>query len=233
MKLQSAQHIGRQHILNGTNMQDALSVAHGSDYVAGVICDGCSEGKHSEVGAGLASAYIARWLAHYADMYALTKDRINAAYDVGSFVHFLLEKQKSLFQFNDDHEWVQYVKDHLLFTVIGFVHTVECTTIFYCGDGTLVIDDKVKHLNVGDTPLYPAYNLIPHALTTPIRHIPFIVERYYSVQRLAIGSDAWKDEPDLLLPMFGQKHLQREINRLSDRQHRFQDDVSIITVESE
>src|SRR4051812_948667 len=54
--------IGNEHILRQTNSQDKYRFAEvqadEKTYLVGVVCDGCSSGLHSEVGAALQAEFI-------------------------------------------------------------------------------------------------------------------------------------------------------------------------------
>lgn len=234
LSLQSAQHAGRGHLSSGKNMQDALGTFKAWDFAAGVICDGCSEGLHSEAGAQMAASYLIGSIAEYQSYYWMNPETIAKRMDE-KLKNYLSSLLYLAWFFEDGtKERAAYVQNHLLFTVMGFVWTPTQTAVFYAGDGTLLIDDEEEHLNMGDMPLYPAYRLIPYAIPPEIV-IPEITVRVYDrpVRRLAIGSDAWKDERELIPRIWEAWHLQREINRLSNREHRFYDDVSIIALQAE
>lgn len=223
LQIQTARAVGRRHLIDGTNCQDALAVFRSETRVVGIICDGCSEGKHSEVGATLAAEYLAHLVGNakvpnwFAFLEALH-------YYVEDFLKTLLLP----YSYFDDWQRAAFVRDHLLFTVVGFLWEGDLVHTFYCGDGTVVLNDLVLHLNEGDMPTYPAYALVPYAIPegTPVPTMK--VGRFTKINQIAIGSDAWKDERDLLPAILDKSRLQREVNRLSLREHRFQDDVSLI-----
>lgn len=223
MRVQTAQHIGRTHLLDGRNRQDALRVVEGDSYVIGVICDGCSEGQYSEVGANLGAEIFSKFFA------AMARWRVPVLLNLESMVESRLKAIVDINVYSEDV--VDFVHDYLLFTVIGFIWTPAETVVFWQGDGTLWVNDEVQHLNVGNTPFYPAYRLIRDALPAGMDMPDFTIGRYTDVKRIAIGSDAWKDEPELADKVWDCFHLQRQINIWSDRQHRFKDDVSLIALE--
>ena len=51
--------VGRDHAVLGRSAQDALARGASGELAWGVVCDGCGEGPRSEVGAGLAAAFLA------------------------------------------------------------------------------------------------------------------------------------------------------------------------------
>lgn len=234
-QLQTAGAIGRSHLVSRRNGQDAYAAFTAEDFAAGIICDGCSEGVHSEVGAALASQFLINKIQQYHTFYRLSPfmmaEKLSKALD-GYLVRLIQP-----YKFLNLPEITHFVQHHLLFTVVGFIWTPETTAVFYAGDGTHVVNGEdfhdTQYLNVGDTPLYPAYKMIPFAIPSGTLVPDFEVRTYPNVTRLMIGSDAWKDERDLLGQVFEQKRLQRWINRLSEREHRFSDDVSVIALEAE
>lgn len=230
LRVQSAQAVGRNHRVLGKNMQDALGLVNEGYFVAGVICDGCSENKHSEVGAALAASYLTGVIEDYRTCRWMTPAVIASRLE-DRLMDYLASLLRPLWMMTDAQKAL-YVQDHLLFTVVGFIWTPGETAVFYAGDGTLMVDGETTHLNVGDTPLYPSYRLIPQAIPPGTVVPPFTIHTYGAVKRLMIGSDAWKKETEKLPLIWNTDHLQRLINRLSDREHRFSDDVSVITLQA-
>lgn len=229
---QGAQHVGRGHLLSGRNLQDAMCSFRVGDFVAGVICDGCSDGAHSEVGAALGAQYLTALIDDYRNCTWLTPIKIAAKLErrLTQYLQTLLVPYQEIMT---EQELAHYVENHLLFTVVGFIWTPEESVFFYCGDGTILINDEVHHLNVGNKPLYPAYRLIPYAVPKTLVVPPMEIMARSHVTRLGIGSDAFKDERDLIREMWRQENLQRTINLLSEQSHAFYDDVSIMTLEME
>lgn len=228
-KLTSAQHVGRSHLLLARNYQDALAVVDTPDCQIGVICDGCSEGAHSEAGATLGAALIASRLAWHRSSFPTIDKTLD-------FVALrLLDHWKDLLASYcfSPRQHVQFIQDHLLFTVVGFIATPQRVTVFHAGDGVYVVNEQVTLLDEMNAPHYLAYHLIPHAVERELPPFGFSIESWTTaeVERLMIGSDAWVDEPDLLPGVWQQPHLQRCLNVWSDKEHRFFDDVSVITLE--
>lgn len=221
---EGAQHIGRRHWIDYGNKQDVSQLLFGMNSSVGVICDGCSEGAHSETGAALAAKFFTSEALVYLEN--TSKDPGTIAERVGRKLDQYLLDLTIAQTWNTDAEYVHFVQNHLLFTVVGFITRGSDVALFYAGDGTLWIDDERRDLNPGDTPMYPAYRLIPDAVPKGLIVPELQVECYHNPKRFAIGSDAWKEEPDI--DMWALHPLQREINRLSRVDHRFGDDVSII-----
>lgn len=240
--VRKATHIGRGHFKGFTNRQDALSLFNsevgGARLVVGIICDGCSEGSSSEVGATLAAQLLARATVKQFSQGVPSHIIPNLLYSelLGSMHNLLLD-----YSFSSYSDRVNFIKNHLLFTVVGFILTDDELVVFYTGDGSVIVNDEVSFIDADDKPIYPAYHLVDrNVLDTNVTSLPesFEVFRYSTqeVDRFAIGSDAWHRELDLIDQIWGFSNpngLQRRLNVWSEKDHRFYDDVSIITVEIE
>ena len=237
--LHQATNIGRTHLLEYKNRQDACTIFNGLVFnrpiAIGVVCDGCSEGSNSEVGAQIGVSFLIRDTRSLLDMGVPVRVIPNILYQ--RLIEFLRQLVDG-YNLESPVERANFVKNNLLFTVVGFIVTKETSVIFFAGDGTIVIDDLVRHLESNNLPIYPGYHLIdrnllvnPSPLPNTFDTLPLITKQF---KRLAIGSDAWKDESDLLKEIWGYKHpagLQRKLNQWSKTDKRFKDDVTIITLE--
>src|SRR3989344_937542 len=232
---------GRDHIFSKINCQDAyasLQIKLGDGvYNIGVISDGCSEGKNSEVGAKLACSFsvsnISRLLEQKVYLgkipFLLFKNQIT-----------FLRRVINQYKFSSYPDRLEFIKNHLLFTQIGFIQGYENTIVFAYGDGLVTVNNNVDFRDQGEAPYYPAYHLIDKRLLSDASEIPesfdsFVVKTK-DIQKLAIGTDAWRAEKDLILSgyIWENQHesaLQRKMNVWSTRQRRFQDDATLITLE--
>ena len=74
--------IGSGHAKPGefgsVNNQDAFSMLHMPDAIIGVVCDGCSGGKHSEVGAKLAAEMLPKIIYHHRNKLKHTQHRFSS-----------------------------------------------------------------------------------------------------------------------------------------------------------
>ena len=230
---------GRSHILEGRNCQDALCSTtfeiNGQNYIVGVIADGCGEGKHSEVGAQLAVQYVPYALRNLLQQEVALADA--PALLFGKLVDFLISIVNG-YGFVDTHECMQFVHNHLLFTLLGFVLTPADTLIFAAGDGIILINEEIHLREQNNTPTYIGYHLIDQRyLQTPVSPLPGAFDVYNvpspTLQKLAIGSDAWLQEQPLLQQIWGLRgvaQLQLQLNRWSNG-HHLKDDASLIVVE--
>ena len=238
-KIRKATHVGRDHIVNLTNCQDAIAVFEGNlqsqQVVAGIVCDGCSSGKHSETGANLGSAYIIREITRLGRLGVPTKLIPSLIYpNLLGFLRGVL----SAYNFTNASDLAGFINNHLLFTVVGFIITEKDAVCFIAGDGTIVINNDVSLVDSNNQPKYPAYHLVDRKAVGAAGSLPedfdtILLDRRL-LKRLAIGSDAWHREVELLGQSWEFNHpsgLQRRINQWSKTEHRFSDDVSLITVE--
>lgn len=127
--------IGMEHLETGMNCQDYGFVGERSSYV----CDGCSEGKHSEVGAKLYCYLI--------------KDRL----------HMLRTGFEELIKFFGKNP--KTLKDYLSFTILCLSEEKEDFSLTYCGDGYIILQDHdgnitFEKLSDGEYPKYYIYNYI-------------------------------------------------------------------------
>lgn len=124
--------IGFEHLLYGVNCQDFIS-----DEKFKCVVDGCSEGKHSEVGAKL---FI---------------NLFNQGYSIENVFLKLTE----IFKTKED------IKDYLLFTILYISETETEFVVHECGDG-FIIKEKIngdiefEEINYQNMPPYFAYNYI-------------------------------------------------------------------------
>lgn len=127
--------IGMEHLEMGMNCQDYGFVGERSSYV----CDGCSEGKHSEVGAKLFCHLKQRTDYDATDIFSMMIDVIGG-----------------------NPNWK---RDFLSFTILRLAECVDDFTVSYCGDGYIILQDHkgnitFEELSDGEYPKYYIYNYI-------------------------------------------------------------------------
>ncbi|TRZ53046.1 hypothetical protein D4S03_02480 [bacterium] len=232
--------IGRSHILSGRNCQDSLKSTsfeiNGQTFIIGWISDGCSEGAYNEVGANLATEFLLN------QTIAFVKANVSPVLiplflfeDLLAFLKTNLESQP----LSSPQKQSVYIRDFLLFTLVGFIIGPKHSLVMAYGDGLVIINDQVHKRDFNDESPYLGYHLIDPKYLDPDRRPigkafdTYTIETAY-IQRLAIGSDAWLQEFDLVEKLWGHKHLnqvQRNMNIWSDEK-KLADDASIIVVES-
>jgi len=154
--------IGSEHVFSGMNCQDSGFEIKENDTTYKCVVDGCSEGKHSEVGAKLFCL-------------SLSKD-LNLE-ETGAFDYIqLLESTviKSLKNFVTVNDILNYS----LYTILFCIELHHSFVVFYCGDGFIITQDKNDKIELqaiedgaeGNYPLYFAYNFVPEAELNGLKH---------------------------------------------------------------
>lgn len=219
---------GRYHILSNSNCQDAFKVAEivvkDRTFILGVICDGCGSSPHSEVGAKLISSFVISRLGYF----------LQNKVPFGKLIPLLnIELTKWMADIIRPLPDAKFIIDYLLTTIIGFVIGPKETLVLASGDGLVMINGDIDFRDQGNTPDYFAYQFVYQQLD-----YEFDVYRIPTkkLNRLAIGSDAWEHESDLIYKneIWGINHpngIQRKLNVWSKKEHRFKDDATIICAE--
>lgn len=238
--LKTGKIIGRSHILAGRNCQDSLrttmSEIDGSRYLIGWISDGCSEGAYSEIGSNLATEFLLnRTIGYLQEDIPLEIIHLFLFEDLLSFLKSNLTSQF----IKTPQKQALYIKDFLLFTLVGIIIGPKNSVVMAYGDGLVIINDEVYKRDFHDESPYPGYLLIdpryldPHR--RPINHdFDTYAVKTANIKRLAVGSDAWLQEFDLISQVWGHKHpnqIQRNMNIWSDEK-KLTDDASIIVIEA-
>jgi hypothetical protein len=238
--LKTGQITGREHLFYAKNCQDALRWnivdIGGHHYHIAYICDGCSKGKYSEVGAGMAAEFLLKQtIKLLTDGIPLEILPIFLHEDLLGFLRINLESQP----LSNPREQSIYINDYLLFSIIGFVLREDKGIILGQGDGLAVINDDVFLRDYNDLPPYLGYLLVDHRHLLPGHSLINESFDIYeidvpNIKKLAIGSDVWLNEQSLIPSFWGHKHpnqIQRLMNLWSDRDKRLSDDASVVVVE--
>ena len=176
---------GRAHVAAGRNNQDAFCWASDADGLVAVVCDGCSSGPHSEVGAQVGARLLAqtatRLLRSNLDVADLLEQ---VRQDVLASLRGLAREMSV-----DAATFSRTVADHFLFTIVGALITARGATTFSLGDGVVVINGERTQLGPfpKNEPPYLGYALLPGAL-----ELSFNVHRSLEaseVQSLVLGTD--------------------------------------------
>jgi hypothetical protein len=195
---------GRAHVAAGRNNQDAFCWASDADGLVAVVCDGCSSGPHSEVGAQLGSRL---WVQAATRMLSANLDVADLLAQVGQDVLArlrVLAREMS----TDASSFARTVTDHFLFTIVGVLITAGGATTFSVGDGLVVLNGERTELGPfpNNEPPYLGYALLPSAQDRGTGdRVPFTIHRSIpasDVQSLVLGTDGaieletqfWKDE---------------------------------------
>lgn len=209
--------IGQQHLEIGMNCQDYGFEGNGFDgNNLKIVCDGCSEGLHTEVGAKTFCHLISNGYSIYE---AFTK-----------LVEMFGQSNLS-------------IKNFLCFTVLcvfdsyGFFHTMNC------GDGYIITEDiegniTFEELTDGEFPKYYSYNFCdPNTLKYYKDGVAFDCRKYCKdrYKNVGVASDglrfilsANEDLKSEFIELLRQKNavkIKRFINR---NQKLFKDDITIV-----
>ena len=231
---------GRHHIVYSMNCQDSLCAKtfkrHKDTCHIGVVADGCGEGTRSEVGAHMATSFLIQRMEELLmEGKAAEEIPTKLFHDLLRFLHGQMAGLALMY--NSYQAAVQFIKDHMLFTVLGFIITPKTTVIFALGDGVIVLNDMIDVRDENNHPFYISYHLVDKSYLVnkgaplPLKFDTYIFPTEY-LERLAVGTDAWADEMGVLLSLWDEKlckSVQRTMNLLSKKEKRFKDDAAIIT----
>jgi hypothetical protein len=160
---------GARHLRVAKNGQDAAAAASGPGWVAAAVCDGCSAGAFSEVGARLGAALVVAALARRLAAAEVIKED-SAERGRASAGHASLwadvrgEVVRALAALADrmGEDRVQAVVDHFLFTIVAVAATRDDASVCAIGDGTYAFDRATRVLGpfAENQPPYLGYALL-------------------------------------------------------------------------
>jgi hypothetical protein len=146
--------IGARHMRDARNGQDAAAVWAGEAAAAIVVCDGCSAGTSSEVGARLGAGLVVRALAERLAGGSRPSDgelwaavRADVARDLAAIAERVGERA---------------IHDHLLFTIVAVAATRDDAAVWLLGDGAYTFGDELHVVSpfADNQPPYLAYDLL-------------------------------------------------------------------------
>lgn len=176
--------------------QDTFIVRGTDTAIIAVVCDGCSDSRHSEVGANLGACLIAKAFADLAPFFFDVGELTRTSYAVVERVRQDVLAQIRLLANAMGSSFTQTVRDYFLFTTVGVIITPVHTYFFYNGDGVYFINGAMVRLGPypGNEPPYLAYSLVqsrfePSQLRFQINHII----PTNTLQSVLVGSDGVVD----------------------------------------
>lgn len=176
---------GRAHARCGRNNQDAFAWRLLGEQAFAVVCDGCSEGARSEVGAALGARLVIEALSR------ALRDDPGPAHPGALLERVEREVLAGLAVLCDTlgGERRRTVADYLLFTVVGVAVGRERALAFAAGDGVAVLDGERIVLGpfADNAPPYLGYALLDDASgagLVPIAELPAA-----RLGTIALGSD--------------------------------------------
>ena len=195
VQIASGSQAGIAHMNGGRNNQDAFVTKLFPAGFVGVICDGCSEGSHSEVGAWLAAEMTA----------SAVVTQVGRAFSSGAselpeqfwrriLDDVLAQLRVQALTMAGTGSMTEVVMNYFLFTLVGVIVTQKQTWIFSVGDGVYAINGETFELPryEENEPPYPAFQLIGSKFdsTPELLRIRVQLELPTSeVDTLLIGSD--------------------------------------------
>lgn len=196
---------GTKHAAAGRNNQDAWHVVRNERATIAIVCDGCSSGTSSEVGAHCGARLVAESLCravalHGPDVPAATlleyvrKDVLSA---LSGLLRRMGERTPAI------------IEQYFLFTIVGVAILSSRTFIFALGDGIVAVNGEVINLGSfpNNEPPYIVYGIVETSLkkTSPellrfriVHELPT-----EAVQSILIGTDGVRDliaRADRLMP---------------------------------
>jgi hypothetical protein len=157
MRAAAASIVGRAHRRLSRPSQDAALACASGPLVAVAVADGCSQGAHSEIGAGLAARFgVAEALRRAAAGTPLAELPCAVASAWSAEVHRLAFQ---LCPKPSDLPWV--IQESMLSTLWVALAVSDQVVVFGVGDGVVVVDGVVQCIDQGPAPDYPAYALLP------------------------------------------------------------------------
>lgn len=183
---------GRDHVHAGRNNQDALCVLTEPEVTVAVVCDGCSSGRFSEVGAQLGARLVATGLRDALAMgkppdEALERSRLDVLAHVRALANAIGESLS------------QAVNDYFLFTAVVAVIGPDRTFVAGIGDGMFVYNGEPVRLGPfpNNEPPYLAYAITGSSLAgdrgAALRFMRYLDVPTGEVSSLLIGTDGAAD----------------------------------------
>jgi|GEM_PF-4251302 len=227
--------IGNDHLIEKSNKQDFCSLVHNDNIIVGVVCDGCSSAKHSEVGATLIGTYLMNNLLamrNRIDTLSIDEIRYDIGFGLTSFIRQLC--------FNlglDENLQASFIEQCMTATFLFTVITDGYIYIGQCGDGIIIINGDKNEIDQDDKPEYIAYCALPGAKKTFNDFINITKFGIDGISDIAIATDGLGYLSKEKYPeLYGtdKRQLQRKFNVWQNKkQEILKDDVSLIVFEKE
>lgn len=155
--------IGYTHHSLYYNNQDACAFYQDRDLIIGVVADGCGSCGSSEVGARLGVDFTVNFCR---------KTCGKQPFDGEAFHDAAIDYLQAIVNNQHTREKIEFIDEHLLFTLVGFVVTPETTTVFHSGDGFFMINGEETMLDENNRPAYLGKELYGHKTTIKTKSLP-------------------------------------------------------------
>lgn len=190
--------IGRNHSepLAAKPNQDAFLHPATEDAIIAIVCDGCSSGTHSEVGAKIGARLIVQAISSYLPRLSGEQPSLNELEAALERVREDVLAQIRVLANTMGGSFTKTVGDYFLFTVIGAIVTPLWTGTFSNGDGVYFVNGEMNTLGPfpGNEPPYFSYAMVQSKFTS--QQLMFQVNRLFSTAQLdslLVGSDGVAD----------------------------------------
>jgi len=181
--------MGFSHREGSINCQDATGMY---DNYFKVVCDGCSEGKHSEIGAKLFCKMIV-------DKYANFMRKGKKYIDIPALMMTVMDELVQLIGDDPDD-----IKDYLSFTTLVVEKDRESNNawVHYCGDGYIIVDKdesiSFRKIDCGKYPKYLAYNYVNSSYMAEYQDgVDITTIEFEGVGNIGVASDGIRFVADL------------------------------------
>jgi serine/threonine protein phosphatase PrpC len=174
---------GAMHRNTFRNNQDAIFIAENEKALVGIVSDGCSGGKHNEVGSKLITRFICNQLLEMSS-------KLDKPAKMNKILERVRIKSLNLIRYilnSTGGNIKQNIQDMFLFTIIGVVITDNHSFIFTMGDGAYVLNSNLYIIDQKNQPKYLAYGLIDE-LDTPHFKIRKVIKTK-RIENLILSSD--------------------------------------------
>jgi hypothetical protein len=196
---------GARHLRVARNGQDAAAAASGPGWAAAAVCDGCSAGAYSEVGARLGAALVVAALARRlaADVgHAAGRDSMAAQLWADVRAEVIRALTALVDRMGGDR--VQTVIDHFLFTIVAVAATRDGASVCAIGDGAYAFDGVTHVLGpfAENQPPYLGYALLGDDPPAHVEAVPA------GTRIVAIGTDGATELAGGLARFAGPRYLE-------------------------
>ena len=190
--------VGRDHVHDGRNNQDAFHVLEDSSLFVAVVCDGCGDSSHSEVGALIGSRLVASAVARYTKMLPESSYMHLAASEFWERIRQDVMAQIRVLAHQMGESLSEVITKHFLFTIVGTLITQKISIFFCLGDGTMFVNGERFHIGPypNNAPPYLSYGLVETTQDYDAEDLRFRIPLVIPTDQLEsflIGTDGVED----------------------------------------
>ncbi|OQX24000.1 MAG: hypothetical protein BWK80_23110 [Desulfobacteraceae bacterium IS3] len=143
---------GVVHMDDNINNQDAIGILTEENFIAGIVCDGCT-GTHAELKRGSSNNEVGAKLITYLSMKLLKKivseGELSGEAVINEFSKRIVDSINSIVKLfcEDEKEKELFIADFLTATIVGFFVNQNKYVIFHSGDGIIILNEDIYSLN--------------------------------------------------------------------------------------